>query len=144
MNVKWLGFVLVGSLISISGCSEKGNDESVTQSRWYTQEQVSRGSSLYQVNCAQCHQTDASGHANAKENNSAPALNGSEHAWHHPLTILRRTVKLGGVPLGGTMPGFSDKLKNEEIDDILAWVQSHWSNKIYTVWDKRNKQSLEK
>jgi len=143
MNVKWLGFFLAGSLISLSGCSEDRTSENVTQSRWYTQEQVSRGNSLYQENCAQCHQTDASGHANANEDNSAPALNGTEHAWHHPLSILRRTVKLGGIPLGGTMPSFSNKLNNEEIDDILAWVQSHWPAKTYTLWDKRNKKSLQ-
>ena len=62
-------------------------------------------------------------------------------SWHHPLSILRRTVRVGGVPLGGTMPGFADKLNSEQIDDILAWVQSHWSEKIYNVWHERNAQA---
>jgi len=149
MNVKLLIFILggilvgniAGSLVSHSDHTEDGISERVLQSRWYTQEQVKRGRALYKENCAQCHQADASGHANVIEGNSAPALNGTEHTWHHPLSSLRRTVKQGGIPLGGTMPSFSDKLTNEEIDDILAWVQSHWSSDIYTAWEKRNKQS---
>jgi len=138
MKIKWLGIILLGSSTSLYGCSEN-----TTETRWYTQEQVKRGNILYQNNCAQCHQTDASGHANVKDGNTAPALNGTEHTWHHPLSALRRTVKQGGIKLGGTMPGFSEKLSNEEIDDILAWVQSHWSDKIYAAWDKRNKLSMQ-
>ena len=70
-----------------------------------------------------------------------PPLNGTAHTWHHPLNVLRRTVRKGGVSLGGSMPGFVDKLSNREIDTILAWIQSHWSDRIYRIWDKRNRQA---
>lgn len=39
------------------------------------------------------------------------------------------------------MPGFADKLKKQQIDAILAWVQSHWTDEIYTTWHERNLQS---
>ncbi|EGW54146.1 hypothetical protein TevJSym_ap00130 [endosymbiont of Tevnia jerichonana (vent Tica)] len=39
------------------------------------------------------------------------------------------------------MPGFADKLNNQQIDDILAWVQTHWSDEIYRVWYERNAQA---
>ncbi len=39
------------------------------------------------------------------------------------------------------MPGFADKLNAREIDDILAWVQSHWPDGIYKVWSERNAQA---
>ena len=114
--------------------------------RWYSEAQAARGNSLYQVNCAVCHKQDASGTGNWKQRDAEgklppPPLNGTAHAWHHPLSVLRRTVRLGGVPLGGTMPGFADKLSAEEIDAILAWIQSHWSDEVYRVWQERNNQA---
>jgi len=147
---------LVG-LVGLAGCS---NQQDATASvdkqaappqmppieRWYSQAQVARGNALFQENCASCHKPDASGTPNWRDLDAngklpPPPLNGSAHAWHHPLSILQRTVKVGGVPLGGTMPGFADKLNSEQIDDILSWVQSHWSNEIYRVWHERNAQA---
>ena len=114
--------------------------------RWYTQTQVNRGNNLFQENCAVCHKPDASGTTNWRELDAngklpPPPLNGTAHTWHHPLSILRRTVRMGGIPLGGTMPGFEEKLTNKQIDDILAWVQSHWPDEIYRIWDERNSQA---
>ena len=114
--------------------------------RWYSEAQAARGDNLFQLNCSVCHKPDASGTPNWKERDAngilpPPPLNGTAHAWHHPLSALRRTVRFGGVPLGGTMPGFADKLNPEEIDAILAWVQSHWSDEIYRVWHERNAQA---
>lgn len=36
------------------------------------------------------------------------------------------------------MPAFADKLSPQEIDAILAWAQSHWSDKIYAIWRERD------
>jgi len=36
------------------------------------------------------------------------------------------------------MPAFADKLSAQEVDAILAWVQSHWSDKIYAIWHERD------
>ncbi len=114
--------------------------------RWYIQAQVDRGNALYQTHCAECHKPDASGSQNWRTLNAEgklppPPLNGSAHTWHHPLSVLRRTVKIGGVPLGGSMPGFAEKLTPEQIDDILAWVQSRWSEEIYRTWHERDAQA---
>lgn len=152
--------LLMGSLlvvIGLTGCGEESVEKAVTENpappspatqsqRWYTQTQVLRGHDLFQTHCAECHKSDASGttewrtlDANGKL--PPPPLNGTAHTWHHPLSVLRRTVRLGGVPLGGSMPGFNDKLNTSQIDDILAWVQSHWSEEIYRIWDERNTQA---
>ena len=140
----------------ISGCSEESNktineqqEVETTQqmplitTRWYTTEQTVKGYPLYQANCAVCHKPDASGTENwqqqdANGNLPPPPLNGTAHAWHHPLPILRRTVYFGGMPVGGVMPGFGDKLSKDDIDAILAWVQSHWSDEIYGMWYQIN------
>jgi len=39
------------------------------------------------------------------------------------------------------MPAFWDKPKKDEIDAILAWVQSHWPDQIYALWRERDAQS---
>jgi mono/diheme cytochrome c family protein len=151
-------FLLPVSLIVLAGCSEQQNPtagragavasppKAMRVERWYTREQVMRGNVLFQANCAVCHKPDASSTPNWREPDAQgkyppPPLNGTAHTWHHPLSILRRTVRNGGVPLGGAMPGFADKLKPDEIDDILAWVQSHWSDKIYGTWSEINTQA---
>ncbi|MCU7893524.1 MAG: cytochrome c [Candidatus Thiodiazotropha sp. (ex Ustalcina ferruginea)] len=148
---------LMFGLISLTGCdnrqgapSEKAMSASLSQSsfteRWYGIDQVDRGGELYQEICASCHKPDASGTPNWQEldaqgNYPPPPLNGTAHTWHHPLSVLRRTIKIGGIPLGGTMPGFADKLNKQQIDAILAWVQSHWTDEIYTIWHERNLQA---
>lgn len=114
--------------------------------RWYRSDQVARGAKLYLANCAECHGANAEGTPNWRQPGPdgkypPPPLNGSAHAWHHPLAMLQRTVSIGGVPLGGSMPAFGDKLNKDEIDAILAWVQSHWSDQIYAFWRERDAQS---
>jgi mono/diheme cytochrome c family protein len=158
MKKRWLGVLLLSGLIGLAGCSDQQNatasvakqvaspQVSPSVQRWYNQAQVARGNVLFQTNCASCHKPDASGTPNWKEPNAEdkyppPPLNGTAHTWHHPLSVLRRTVQRGGVPLGGTMPGFTDKLNSEQINDILAWVQTHWSDEIYRVWHERNTQA---
>ena len=136
MEKRLLILFLLG-LVGLAGCS---NQQDATASvdkpaapslspieRWYSLARVTRGNALFQENCSSCHKPDASGTSNWRETNAEekyppPPLNGTAHVWHHPLSILRRTVRVGGVPLGGTMPGFDDRLNSQQIDDILAWV----------------------
>ncbi len=156
--MRILGFMSLPLVVAVlAGCGDKqaattGNGDSpapvaTTQpERWYTQAQVLRGDDLFRTHCAECHKADASGtpdwktpEANGKY--PPPPLNGTAHTWHHPLSVLRRSVRIGGVPLGGTMPGFADKLTAEQIDDILAWVQTRWPDEIYRIWHERNIQA---
>lgn len=114
--------------------------------RWYTAEQVAAGAVLYREHCAACHKANAEGttewrQRDANGNLPPPPLNGTAHAWHHPLDILRSVVRAGGQPVGGSMPPFVDKLSPAQIDAVLAWVQSHWSERIYAVWEDRDKQA---
>ena len=58
------------------------NEVAVTQLPSYSTQQVLQGRDLYQTNCSACHGAEGSGYARAGV--AAPALNGDEHAWHHP------------------------------------------------------------
>lgn len=57
------------------------------------------------------------------------------------VSAMRFTVKRGGAAYGGVMPSFSDKLDDQAIDAVLAWVQSHWSDEIYVLWSERSQQA---
>ena len=102
-----------------------------------------RRAPLYRENCATCHKENAEGTPDWKTRDAngklpPPPLNGTAHAWHHPLDILRSVVKRGGAPVGGTTPAFGEKLDEAQIDAILAWVQSHWSDEVYKIWHERD------
>lgn len=111
--------------------------------RWYTDAQVQRGAEVFAANCAACHGAAAQGLAEdwtkpgPEGKYPAPPLNGTAHAWHHPLPQLRWTVREGGVRLGGTMPAFGDRLAAADADAAIAWIQSHWDDAVYAAWQGR-------
>ena len=110
--------------------------------RWYSDEQVTRGEQLFRLNCASCHGQNAEATPDWKKtdadgNYPAPPLNGTAHAWHHDLDLLRRTIRQGGAKLGGRMPGFEDRLSAAEIDSVIAFFQSKWPDEIYQRWSGR-------
>ena len=101
--------------------------------------QISKGGQLFQQHCAQCHGSDASGDPNWRQRDSndkfpPPPLNGSGHAWHHPTKALKTVIRNGTQRIGGNMPPWKDKLSDSDMDAIIAWFQSKWSDEIYTAW----------
>ena len=157
---KETGFFLVlltSSLLVACGGNDKLNVKEVTvqkttnnkipvnSKRWYSTAQVMRGKKIFKDNCASCHGDKAQGLVSDWKKSlpdgsfPAPPLNGTAHAWHHSKGLLLRTVNNGGIPLGGTMPAFKEKLSEKEKDAVLAHVMSLWPDQIYETWAKRNK-----
>ena len=137
-KVRWASLLaLIG--VFPAGCD--GSDATVPN-RWYTKEQVQRGRSVFQTNCATCHGAEAQGLTENWKTRTAdgafppPPLNGTGHAWHHPLSLLVRSVNEGGIPLGGKMPGFKEKLDDEDILAAIAYFQSYWPREIYMRWQQ--------
>ncbi|MET0048327.1 MAG: cytochrome c [Sedimenticola sp.] len=107
--------------------------------RWYSQDQVEIGAILFATHCSGCHGKKAEGALNWKvrlPNGSLPPppLNGTAHSWHHQIPVLRRAINEGGNAFGGNMPGFKEKLSEPQIDAVIAWFQSLWSDEIYSLW----------
>src|SRR4030065_1620838 len=93
----------------VAGCKNGSNEPKVT-GRWYAQSQVDLGRKVYAEYGIGCHRENTQGTASWRELTPdgyypPPPLNGTAHAWHHPLGVLKRTIDEGGVPLGGKMPG---------------------------------------
>jgi mono/diheme cytochrome c family protein len=150
-----LVFAVTGLLAS---CSDESSDPKArwtdgslpsnlpVKPRWYTPEQVELGAVVFRENCATCHGPNAEGTPNWRKRDAEgrlppPPLNGTAHAWHHSRDVLRRVVREGGQAFGGSMPAFAEKLSGRQIDQVIAWVQSNWSNEIYQRWQEIDEQA---
>ena len=142
------GNVLQATIIAIvaaalqAGCTPS---EEKVPGRWYTQAEVERGRVTFAAQCATCHGESAQGTRDWREpdatgNYPPPPLNGSAHAWHHPMPVLTRVIEKGGIPLGGVMPGFSDTLDRNEIRETIAFFQSFWPDETYKRWAEINER----
>ena len=110
--------------------------------RWFNQPIVDLGDKLFQQHCAGCHGSNAEGTADWKKtdangNYPPPPLDGSAHAWHHPIPQLARQIKEGGVKLGGVMPPFGNQLSDQQVLALIAYFQSKWPEEVYRVWHER-------
>jgi len=97
--------------------------------------QVSAGRVVYAANCASCHGDKLQGQPNWKERKPddklpAPPHDETGHTWHHPDQQLFKIVKLGVaaiVPNYQTdMIGFGNRLSDQDIWNVLAYIKSTW------------------
>lgn len=100
---------------------------------------LARGKQLFGQNCAACHGDRAQGAPNWQKPGPdgkypAPPLDGSAHAWHHPRVGLIKVIKQGTQKIGGNMPAWQDKLSDADIDAVIVYFQSLWSDEIYAAW----------
>ncbi len=87
---------------------------------------IALGVEVYSQNCASCHGDQGQGHALVEQ---APALNNSEHAWHHPDGQIQDLIINGG----STMPAFGDKLSDGDIEAVIRYIQTWWTAEQLTA-----------
>lgn len=114
------------------------------ETRWYSAEQVSEGRVLFAQYCAACHGANAEATPDWKTptadgNYPPPPLNGSAHAWHHPIAVLDQVIRDGGAPVGGVMPAWGSILNGEQRLALIASFQDYWSEEIYEIWLERER-----
>ena len=142
MRQRILSALMILAAFVLVGCGEPPREavhRDADTGRWYTIDQVMQGGPVFAEHCAACHGSGAEG---AEEwfrrlpdgRWPPPPLNGTAHAWHHPLWQLRQHVRQGSDPQQGNMPAFEDVLNPSETDAAIAWFQSHWPNEIYEAW----------
>ena len=116
--------------------------------RQYDPVQLARGEELYRQYCAVCHLERGSGTVNWRQPGAdgkfpPPPLNGTAHTWHHPWVQLHSVIKQGGPPGQSNMPAWQDRLNDQQIDDIIAWLTSLWSDEVYAMWYERDRKARE-
>jgi mono/diheme cytochrome c family protein len=111
--------------------------------------QVTRGRIVYDQYCADCHGAEGKGQAGDWRIRDAdgyyppPPLDDSAHAWHHPTAVLLDVIRNGSEPGEGKMPAWKNVLSETEMQDVVVYIKSLWSDPVYRLWWKLEKQSLE-
>ena len=72
-----------------------------------------------------------------------PPLDDSAHAWHHPTAVLLEAVREGSPEGEGKMPAWKGRLTEQQMQDVVAYIKSLWSDEVYALWLKMERQSLE-
>jgi mono/diheme cytochrome c family protein len=116
----------------VGGCGDSAAPGDATK--------VALGEKLYTQHCASCHGARLEGQPDWRQRlpngrMPAPPHDESGHTWHHPDRVLFGITKNGLVPpyapkdYESDMPAFRDKLTDEEIWAVLAYIKSHWSSR---------------
>ena len=130
-------FIILISFIFISEASYSHSHFPITRD---SELMIARGKIIYQNNCISCHQVNLVGVENWKEldedgHRKSPPLNGTGHTWHHDDATLHNIIKYGLAKLvknyQGKMLGYEDRLKDKDIDSVLAYIKSFWPDDMY-------------
>jgi len=98
-------------------------------------ETESRGQALYQQFCQSCHGVDGVGETYTmqaltdKDYIRAPAMNDSEHAWHHTDEALQKTILEGSPRTDRMMPWKKAGLNEANAQDLIAYIKSLWTQR---------------
>jgi len=112
-------------------------------------QQLARGKAVYGQHCMECHGIDGKGPPGDWRTRDAagrfppPPLDHSAHAWHHPTADLLEIIREGSPGGQGNMPAWKGKLTEQQMQDVVAYIKSLWSDEVYTLWWKMERQSLE-
>ena len=110
-------FALILSGVAVYNQRQEGRTTQINVSQ---NETLLLGQTIYQANCASCHGENGEGYASLQ---NAPALNGSEHAWHHPDEQILDLIRYGG----NMMPAVGADWSDEEVEAVWAYVKQWWT-----------------
>ena len=112
---------------------------------------IAAGRALYGEYCAACHGANLEGQPNWREAGPdgtfpAPPHDATGHTWHHGDRLLFDYTRLGGQEMlrrmgagdaKSGMPAFGDRLSDDQIRDILAFIRSTWPERIRAAQAQR-------
>jgi mono/diheme cytochrome c family protein len=96
-----------------------------------TEQESERGKKLYVIYCQSCHGQNGIGQApipwsiRNSEYFVPPALDDSQHAWHHSDEDLIKMI-LEGSPRTKQMPSWKKLLSKQDAADLVAYMKSLW------------------
>lgn len=136
--------VILGSSLLLVACGNSEDSAPVSEpvqvERIIDTAQISRGADVFAKNCASCHGDQAQGDPDWRSRDKKtgrfppPPLDGTAHAWHHPLAQLKHVIANGSPGGKGNMPAWKGKLTEQEMDDTIAWFQAKWPDEVYAAW----------
>jgi cytochrome c len=145
-------FLLCLIAVAMLGCGNSGlpgaspkqhtiDDKTGSLKRNFDQAQIKRGESVYNTHCIGCHGANGAATPEWRKPGAdgkypPPPLDSTAHAWHHSTEVLKKTILKGTPPEIGSMPAWEGKLTEQQVDDVIVWIKSLWSDEIYDVWFK--------
>lgn len=129
--------------------TQTGDAGSAAVEREQDATQVARGKAVYDKYCIECHGANGQGQPgdwrirDADGRFPPPPLDSSAHAWHHPTAVLLEVIREGSPEGQGNMPAWKGKLSEQQMQDVVAYIKSLWSDEVYALWWKMEQQSLE-
>lgn len=155
----WSPIALLAATLAVAGCTDQDDaadqgtssnggmtGQQTVQRPAISQETLAQGRQVFVQNCAACHGSEGQGAPNWQKPGPdgkypAPPLNGTGHAWHHPMEALKQTIRHGTLRIGGSMPPWKDQLSEEEIQAVIYWFQSQWPDELYAAWHEADRRS---
>jgi cbb3-type cytochrome c oxidase subunit III len=90
-------------------------------------ELIKQGQEVFEANCAQCHRSNGEGIPA-----TFPALNQNPFVVKDPKPVIA-TILNGRKGSLGQMPGWKDKLDDQQIAALVTYIRQAWSNRAAPV-----------
>lgn len=125
----------------LAGCGDKAKQPEIQGKglRQYGPNMLARGERVYQANCAVCHGYGGEARpgwqkAGADGKFPPPPLDDNGRAWRLNSSQMKSFIRQGSPAGRGNMPAWEGKLSDAEIDDVVAYTTSLWSDAVYLQW----------
>ena len=89
-----------------------------------TPDPVTQGRQVFVRICAECHGRNAEGYTNEL---GAPALDSTEHAFHHPDQQIHDWIVNGKLGIGRQMPPQGGNLTDGEVHAVIDYLHTLWT-----------------
>lgn len=144
--MRKLGLLL--GLALMAACSKEDNPAPLASpapvARHFEPASLTRGAALFDQHCALCHGPQAQGHPDwqTPSNGSfaaAPPLDGTGNDWKRNRAELAAAIQNGIKRKSDNemvMPAWKGRLKDQDVEDVINWLQSLWPAEVYEAWSK--------
>lgn len=144
--MRKLGLLLV--LAFLAACSKEDKSAPLAPPapavRHFEPASLTRGAALFEQHCALCHGPQAQGHPDwqTPSNGSfaaAPPLDGTGNDWKRSRAELAGAIQNGIKRKSDNemvMPAWKGRLKDQDVEDVINWLQSLWPAEVYEAWSK--------
>ena len=139
MRIRKKHLIFAGAVVTVmvivAAALIASSTGSAAQPKSDSPQQMAEGEEIYQTYCAECHGVTGEGeYPDAPLDPGPDGLMGAPphdetgHTWHHADAQLIQRIKQGGNFDGfKPMPGFDDTLTDAEIEAVLAYIKTLWT-----------------